>query len=200
MGPSGRLIKNGVLILLFLLVYNMEGWKTPFRWLILGLTVMASSIGVFVASPPDNLTSYSDPEQNLQSELFDAVLDEEPLDSLRLREGKQIVCFFSTGCEVCQMAAHKLSLMQQFHGFPADRITYVFMGTEEGMAEFYVQSQSARYRDVLYADVARLLKAVNGNLPVIVLLEDGQVVNEYNYRNMNEAEIKAFCEGLPSPR
>ena len=198
--PKLSLVKNGVLILLFLLIYKMEGWKTPFRWLIHGLAVMASSIGVFVASPPDNLTSYSDPEQNLQKELFKEMLDDAPLDALNLRVGKQVICFFSTSCEVCQMAAHKLSLMQQFHGFPADRITYVFMGTEEGIAEFYVQSQSARYRDVLYADVARLLKAVNGNLPVIVLLEDGQVVHEYNYRNMNEAEIKAFCEGLPSPR
>ncbi len=194
--PKQSLIKNGVLMLLFLLIYRMESWKTPFRWLILCLIIMASTIGVFVASPPDNLTSNFDPEQNLQTELFDAMLDDAPLNSLHLREGKQVVCVFSTGCDYCQMAARKLSLMQQFYGFPADRITYIFMGNEEGMAKFYDQSESVPYRGVLYPDVVRLLKAINGKFPVIVLLDNGQVVREYGFRNMDEAEIMAFFNAL----
>ena len=190
--PNQSLVKNGVLMLLFLPIYRMESWKTPFRWLILCLTVMVSTIAVFVISPPDNLTSNADPEQNLQLELFNEMLDDAPLDALNLREGKQVICFFSTSCEVCQLAAHKLSLMQQFYDFPKESITYLFMGNEEGIASFYEQSESAWYRDVLYPDVARLLKAVNGNFPVIVFLEDGEVVHEYGFRNMNEAEIQAF--------
>ncbi len=190
--PKQSLIKNGVLMLLFLLIYRMESWKTPFRWLIFFLIIMASTIGVFVASPPDNLTSNFDSEQNLQTELFDAMLDDAPLDSLHLREGKQVVCVFSTGCDYCQMAARKLSLMQQFYGFPADRITYVFMGNEESMAKFYDQSESVPYRGVLYPDVVRLLKAINGKFPVIVLLDNGQVDREYGYRNMKEEEIREF--------
>lgn len=190
--PKQSLVKNEVLMLLFLPIYRMESWKTPFRWLILCLTVMASTIAVFVISPPDNLTSNADPEQNLQLELFNEMLDDAPLDALNLREGKQVICFFSTSCDYCQMAAHKLSLMQQFYDFPKENITYLFMGNEEGIAKFYEESGSAQYRDVLYSDVARLLKAINGNFPVIVFLEDGEVVHEYGFRNMNEAEIQAF--------
>ena len=190
--PKQSLVKNGVLMLLFLPIYRMESWKTPFRWLILCITVMVSTIAVFVISPPDNLTSNADPVQNLQLELFNEMLDDAPLDALNLREGKQVICFFSTSCEYCQMAAHKLSLMQQFYGFPKENITYLFMGNEESIAKFYEESGSAQYRDVLYSDVARLLKAINGNFPVIVFLEDGEVVHEYSFRNMNEAEIQAF--------
>lgn len=190
--PKQSLVKNGVLMLLFLPIYRMESWKTPFRWLILCITVMVSTIAVFVISPPDNLTSNADPEQNLQLELFNEMLDDAPLDALNLREGKQVVCFFSTSCDYCQMAAHKLSLMQQFYGFPKENITYLFMGNEESIAKFYEESGSAQYRDVLYPDVARMLKAINGNFPVVVLLEDGEVVHEYGFRNMNEAEIQAF--------
>ena len=190
--PKQSLVKNGVLMLLFLPIYRMESWKTPFRWLILCITVMVSTIAVFVISPPDNLTSNADPEQNLQLELFNEMLDDAPLDALNLREGKQVVCFFSTSCDYCQMAAHKLSLMQQFYGFPKENITYLFMGNEESIAKFYEESGSAQYRDVLYPDVARMLKAINGNFPVIVFLEDGEVVHEYGFRNMNEAEIQAF--------
>ena len=190
--PKQSLVKNGVLMLLFLPIYRMESWKTPFRWLILCLTVMASTIAVFVISPPDNLTSNADPEQNLQLELFNEMLDDAPLDALNLREGKQVICFFSASCDYCQMAAHKLSLMQQFYGFPKENITYLFMGNEESIDGFYEQSGSVQYRDVLYPDVARLLKAINGNFPVVVLLEDGEVVFEYGFRNMDEDEIKTF--------
>ena len=190
--PKMSLLKNGVLILLFLLIYKVEGWKTPFRWLILCLAVMASTIGVFVASPPDNFTPAYAPEHNLQKALFDEILDDAPLDRLPLKEGKQVVGIFSTSCEYCQLAAHKLSLMQQFYGFPKEKITYLFMGNEEGISNFYEQSESARYRDVLYPDVVRLLKAINGNFPTLVFMEDGEVVHEYGFRNMNEAEIKAF--------
>lgn len=190
--PKQSLVKNGVLLVLFLLVYKMDSWRTPFRWLILIIAIMASSIGVFVASPPDNLAN-SDPAHNLQIELFEEMLDEAPLDSLHLDEGKQIVCFFSAGCEYCQTAARKLSLMQQFHGFPRERVTYLFMGGEAEVSRFYELSESERYREVIYPD-SRMLKAVSGNLPTIVLMENGEVVKECGLRDMQEDEIKAFFE------
>ena len=190
--PKQSLIKNGVLLVLFLLVYKMDSWRTPFRWLILIIAIMASSIGVFVASPPDNMAN-TDPAHNLQIELFEEMLDEALLDSLHLDEGKQIVCFFSAGCEYCQTAARKLSLMQQFHGFPRERVTYLFMGGEAEVSRFYELSESERYREVIYPD-SRMLKAVSGNLPTIVLMENGEVVKECGLRDMQEDEIKAFFE------
>ena len=192
--PKQSLLKNVVLLALFLLVYRAKEWKTPFRWLIFCLALMASTIGVFVASPPDNLTANYRPEHNLQTELFDAALQEAPLKDLHLDEGKQVICFFSTSCDYCQMAAQKFSLMQKFYGYPAENITYIFMGSEEGIEKFYEQSESARYRNVLYEDVRNLLKITNGNFPLIVLLNNGEVVYEYGFRNIREGEIRGFFE------
>ena len=192
--PTQSLLKNGVLMVLFLLIYRMKEWKTPFRWLILFLAVMASTIAVFVVSPPDNYTQNYNSDQNLQVELFDEALNEAPLDALNLREGKKVICFFSTSCEYCQMAAQKLSLMQQFYGFPPENIFFVFMGTEKGVAEFYEKSESVAYSYLLYDDVVKLLKISNGNFPTIVFMDNGEVVHEYGFRNMREEEIKAFLK------
>ena len=123
--PKQSLVKNGVLALLFLPLYWMGEWETRYRWLIFGAVVVVSTVAVFLISPPDNYTPSYTAEHNLQVELFDEILDDAPLDSLNLRAGKQVVCFFSTGCEFCQMAAHKLSLMQQYYDFPADRMPAV---------------------------------------------------------------------------
>lgn len=185
------LIKNAVLLVLFFFIYNMEEWETPFRWLLLSLSIIVSTSGVFLISPPDNYSDYSS-EHHLQVELFNEMLDEPPLDKLNLREGKQIVCFFSSGCEYCQLAARKISLMQRFNRFHAGRITYVFMGSREGIAKFYKESESDRYRTLLFKDMSSLMKVVNGDFPVVVLLQDGEVVREYGFRNMDEDEIKEF--------
>ncbi len=90
------------------------------------------------------------------------------------------------------MAAQKLSLMQQYYGFPAENVTYIFMGSEEGIVSFYEKSQSAKYRDVLCDNVLEMIKVINGQFPTIVFLEDGEVVHEYGFRDMKESEVKAF--------
>lgn len=190
--PWQSIVKNVVLLALFLLVSKAKEWRFRGQWLALAGVTLACAISVFAISPPDNFIKSDSSKNSLQKPYFEQALNAAPLDSLGLAEGKQVVCFFSTGCEFCQMAAHKLSLMQQFYGFPPKRITYVFMGSEEGIERFYEQSESARYRNVLYEDVRNLLIITNGNFPVIVFMEDGEVVHEYGFRDMNETEIKAF--------
>ena len=193
--PGQSLLKNLVLLAFFALVYKVEGWHFKGQWLVLVSVAVAASVAVFAVSPPDNFTPSYNPEQNLQEAYFDEALQDPPWDSLKLTEGRQVVCFFSTGCEYCQMAAHKLSLMQQFYGFPPENITYIFMGSEEGKERFFEKSESATYRSVLCEDVVKLLKITDGNFPVLVFMEDGKVVHEYGFRSMNEAKIKAFFAG-----
>lgn len=192
--PWQSIIKNVVLMTLFALIYKMKGRRFRNDWLVLAGTVVVSTAAVFIVSPPDNFTSAYKPQQNLNVDLFDEAMQQPPLDELNLNDGKKVVCFFSTACDYCQMSAHKLSLMQQFYGFPAENICYIFMGSEEGKARFYELSQSQTYQDVIYEDVVNLLKITNGVFPVILLLEDGEVVGEYEFRSMREKEIQAFMK------
>ena len=192
--PWQSIIKNVVLMVLFALVYKVKGIRFRNDWLFLAGAIVMSTAAVFAVSPPDNFTSAYKPQQNLNVELFDEAMQQPPLDELHLDDGKKVVCFFSTACEYCQKAAHKLSLMQQFNGFPAENICYVFMGSEEGKARFYELSQSQTYQDVIYKDVVNLLKITSGVFPVILLLEDGEVVGEYEFRSMREKEIQAFMK------
>ncbi len=192
--PWQSIIKNMVLMALFALVYKVKGIRFRNDWFVLAGAIVVATAAVFAVSPPDNFTSAYKPQQNLNVELFDEVMQQPPLDELHLDDGKKVVCFFSTACDYCQMSAHKLSLMQQFNGFPAENICYVFMGSEEGKSRFYELSQSQIYQDVIYEDVVNLLKITSGVFPVILLLEDGEVVGEYEFRSMREKEIQAFMK------
>lgn len=192
--PKQSLIKNGVLIFIFLMIYNSEELETPLRWPFFFLNIMASTIAVFVISPPDNYTPNYNPEHVVQMELFEETLNQPPFVNMNLREGKKVLCFFSTSCEYCKMAARKLSLMQRFYGFPAKNITCVFVGTSLGVARFYKEVGSPAYRYILCDDIVKVLEIIDGNVPVIVFMENGEVVHEYGFRNMREDEIKAFFE------
>lgn len=192
--PWQSIIKNLVLMGLFALVYKVKGRSFKGQWVALVGVAIASTVGVFLVSPPDNYTPNYHSGKNLNEDLFSEMLSNPPMDSLRLWEGKQVVCLFSTSCKYCQVAAQKLSLMQQYYGFPPENVTYVFVGTEEGITQFYEQSESAVYHNVLYEDIVGLLKVINGSFPTIVFVDNGMVVHEYGLRSMKEEEIKAFFQ------
>ena len=190
--PWQSIIKNVVLLVLFALIYKVKGKRFKHDVLVLIVTALACGVAVFLISPPDNYTPSYDSSHDLNEELFKEASQDPPLNGFHLTEGKKVVAFFSSGCEYCKMSAHKLSLMQSYYGFPEDDILYVFMGTEEGVKRFYDESESNRYQYVIYEDVKRLLMMNNGVFPVIVMMENGEVVHEYGFRNMKESEIKSF--------
>ena len=190
--PWQSIIKNVILLALFALVYRVKGRR--FRMDVLALTgmVIACCVAVFVISPPDNYTPNYKASQDLNRELFEEALQQSPLDTLNLKKGKRVVALFSSSCEFCMLTARKLSLMQQFYGFPEKNILYVFMGSEESIRNFYQESQSAAYPYVNYEDVLNLLKINNGVFPLVVMMDNGVIVHEYGFRNMKEEEIKSF--------
>ena len=190
--PWQSIIKNVVLLTLFALIYRVEGRRIQYGVLALVGTAIVCSVTVFAVSPPDNYTTNYESSQDLRRDLFEEALQQPPLDTINLTEGKKVVALLSSSCDYCMMAAQKLSLMQHFYGFPEENITYVFMGSEEGVEQFFEASESTRYRYVIYEDVLQLLNINNGVFPLIVMMDDGTVIHEYGLRNMNEEEIKAF--------
>ena len=190
--PWQSIIKNVVLVALFALIYRLKGRRFKHDVLALAGIIVACCIVVFVISPPDNYTPNYKASQDLNRDLFEEALQQPPLDTIDLQEGKKVVALLSSSCEYCMMAAQKLSLMQQFYGFPKKDILFIFMGNEESVRDFYQESESTAYPYVIYEDVLYLLKINNGMFPLVVMMDNGTIVHEYGFRNMKEEEIKEF--------
>lgn len=192
--PTQTLLKNLVLLLLFVPLYNMKGWSFVGQWFALVGMALVCFAAVFLVSPPDALSYKSDSDQALHRSLFEEALDDAPLSEMRLDEGKKVVCLFSTNCHYCKMAARKFSLMQRYYGFPEQDVVYVFVGKEEDVRAFFNESESPAYPYVVYEDVRRLLQINDGKFPTVVLLEDGAVVHGYGLQDMDEEEMELFFE------
>lgn len=197
--PWQSIIKNVVLLALFALVRKVEERPLKYKWLALAAVTICCSVAVFTISPPDNFTPSYNSQQNLQRNLFIDALQNPPLDSYHLTEGKKVVGFFSSACEYCMMTAQKIDLMRQFYGFPEDDILYVFLGSEEGVLKFYQESESTQYPYIIYEDVKNLLEITNGVFPTVIFMDNGEIIHEYGFRDMKEAEVKAFFENTNEP-
>ena len=197
--PWQSIIKNVVLLALFALVRKVDEHPLKYKWLALAAVTIGCSVAVFAISPPDNFTPSYNSQQNLQRDLFQEVLQDSPLDSFQLMEGKKVVGFFSSACEYCMMTAQKIDLMRKFYGFPENDILYVFLGSEESVSKFYQESESTQYPYIIYEDVKRLLEITNGVFPTVIFMDNGEIIHEYGFRDMKEAEVKAFFENANEP-
>lgn len=194
--PWQSILKNVVLLALFAIIYRVKSRRFKHDVLTFAGIVTACCVAVFVISPPDNYTPNYKASQDLNRDLFEEALQLPPLDTIDLQKGKKVVALLSSSCEFCMMAAQKLSLMQQFYGFPEENILYVFMGNEESIRDFYQESESTAYPYVIYEDVLYLLKINNGVFPLVVMMDNGNIIHEYGFRNMKEEEIKEFFKPL----
>ncbi len=89
--------------------------------------------------------------------------------------------------------------MLQFYGFPEKDVLFVFAGVEEEVERFYQESESVFYPYTIYNDVQTLLKINDGVFPLVVLMDNGEIVGEYGYRNMKEEEMRTFFENTNEP-
>ncbi len=192
--PTQSLVKNGLLIVLFVLIYHVKDWQFKGRWVALVSVVLLCSLGVFAVNPPDNYTPSYDETSDFQSALFQEALVEPPLDSLGLTQGKKVVGIFSAGCDMCKMTAKKLSLMQSYYGFPEEDVVFVFMGTEDDVKRFYEESESIYYQYVIYDNLKRLFMINNGSFPLLVMMNNGVPVQVCGFRNMKEEDLKKFFQ------
>lgn len=197
--PWQSIIKNLVLLALFALIYNVTGRSFRYQWLALIIVTLGCSVTVFAISPPDNYTPSYQSSYDLNREFFEEALQQSPLDTLNLTEGQKVVGLFSSACEYCRMTAQKLDLMRQFYGFPKEDVIFIFMGNEEGISRFYQESEITTYPYIIYEDVVNLLKINNGVFPIVVLMDNGEIVGEYGFRNLKEKEVKAFFENTNEP-
>jgi hypothetical protein len=129
--PLESLIKNGVLIILLIIIRKLPA--TQFRYI--GIVSLLFSVGglvvPFIISPPDNwvqnrYAKYTE----FDAEILTQTLTEPVYEGKHLNEGKKLICYFSMGCEYCKLTAGKITGMSEKLSIDSN-IIYLFMGDEK---------------------------------------------------------------------
>lgn len=191
MSPLQSLIKNLVLAAVLAFIWNAG--ESPFRHRCTFLTVLSVivSVAVFAVSPPDAMFRFGRSSNDLSEDQFRPIAD-----SLSLSSGRRIVCFYSTGCEHCRHCASKMSGIIRRHNLPADSISVVFMQShvkqDSLIRDFYSDYGNGLQLSYSVLHPYVFLPVTNGSMPLVVLMEDGRVVKEYDYLTIDENEIRFY--------
>lgn len=185
LNPAQSLLKNvGMLALLI-----PGAGALPFRikrkplWLILSIVVPLTA--VLIISPPDNwrYESYGK-DRLINAEAFEEALETGILPA-SATQGSHFVCFYSLRCEFCKMSARKLMTLRE-RGDVEDLPIIAIIGRgEDTDTRPFFEETGFRPDEVHFIEPADFLRITNGAFPVILVMKDGAIVEQYNYRNLH---------------
>lgn len=117
-----------------------------------------------------------------------------PLADRHLTEGHKVVTFFSKSCQYCKRTSETLSMMQKRHDLPKDAFVTVFpVDTVNGLDRFYDSPYAVRFPLASVPSEA-FLRITYGNAPLVVLLDDGEIIETYGSGYISESKIVEFVK------
>lgn len=191
MNPVQSLLKNLILLILLIYAWNYQGKVIRHQPIVAIVSASLSAAAVFMVSPPDFYYRTRTESNDLSVDAFAPVAD-----SLGLSKGRRAVCFYSASCEHCMHCASKMAGIVMRNGLPADSLYVIFMQTHVNQdsvsVSFYAEHGEGLELPYSYLHPYDFLPLTDGAMPIVVLLEDGKPVKEYDYTTIDENELTSF--------
>lgn len=191
MSPAESLIKNALLLLLLMLVKNSSNFR--FRnenWAFAG-TVILSLLVPVILSPPDVFVQGSFDEARHDQEALMQAIDSGDIPPY-FTEGKNLIAFYSLSCKYCRMASTRIGTSVREAGIDNSLVHIVFWGDSTlAFKPFFEETFSPEF-EYAYLSTEPYLAITKGRMPLILLIEDGKVIHQMNYRNLDEGKIEEF--------
>lgn len=108
-------------------------------------------------------------------------------------KGKKVLPFYSVNCRFCRYSAERLSAFFKKEGLPLTDMNIVFWATKVDPTLFY-EITNSKTLDFTPVSTQPFMKIVDGRMPLILLIEDGEVKGKMRYGNLDETEILAFLK------
>ncbi|MBR1516938.1 MAG: DoxX family protein [Bacteroidales bacterium] len=189
--PAASLVKNAVLTVSLLLLLRLPLWRWRpcwWQWMAALLLLWATP---FVVSLPD-CWMFDAREEPFDHELLHTLAQPGgPLEEARLDEGRKAVALVSLGCPYCQKAMQKLRAIERRNDLP-DSLFVVVMPDDNAPAAAEGIPLLEGRRFVIGGRA--FVRLTYGARPIILLLDNGQPVASFHYRNIDEHEISRFLK------
>ncbi len=194
LSDSQTLIKNVVLLLLSIALFFDKGWKIKYAKYILIASFVAPLATTFIIRPPDVIVhAIYGKEIELNMESFDMLVNMDKVQDMKVSEGKKVLCLYSTTCKHCKRTAIKLDIIIKRHKLDKNNFAVLFWGKEENIDVFYKET-GVQLLSTNKVPPLLFLSATKGRQPIIVLMDNGKIVDLYKSTNVNEQKIVEFLK------
>jgi hypothetical protein len=197
MTPLQALIKNAIMLFVFLLLYKFHrGWELKrgkkYFLVITAITVFALP---FILNPVE--LDYSAAYLNRPEDQFKLELDslyssaKLPAPPHSLSKGKHIIAFMSLTCKHCRIAANKMRVIHERN--PEIPFYFVLNGEDKYLKPFYENTHTENIPHTILLGKNFVFLA-GTSLPTIFLVNNSMVEHDINYMDMDQTEIENWLK------
>ncbi|MCQ2225773.1 MAG: hypothetical protein MJZ14_08655 [Paludibacteraceae bacterium] len=187
LNPLPSLGKNILMIAMLAVAWPAKDWLPKFSKYILPALFLWSVVFGFVLKLPYGFGT--EKVVKFAPAKYEAFVGEHPALN---RPGKQVVAFFSTYCKHCKAAMKRLQVALHRNDFPSDQVSWFVMGTDVSYQKFMEEtSLEERSHELLPGKI--LFGVTDGSVPLILLVEDGEVKGKLSNATFKEELINDFC-------
>lgn len=188
MSHTASILKNIAILGAMSFIYRLKECNTKYAKLFLLTSIILGISLPFIISPPDSF--YQD--KYAKKSTYNLQKLDEYLTDNKINTDKKIICFLGASCRFCKLAAKKISTISEKTA-SAHLINYVFWGDSLNVENFFTETNTYKFK-YTQLDGGHFLRITDGKMPLIVLLNDGKVIHNYGYRDIDEKEIIQFIE------
>lgn len=185
LNPVQSIWKNVGMIVLLLLGAGIRPFSIRHKWLWFTLAAIVPLATVLIVSPPDNWRYGSYGVDNMFNEPAFREAVEEGILPHSVVEGSHVVCFYSLRCNFCKMSARKLMPLRERGDFSQAPIIAIFGRGEDTDTAPFIAETGFRSDETHFIEPSDFLRITNGSMPLILVIEDSEIVAKYNYRNLH---------------
>lgn len=156
------------------------------KLIVIGSLIIGFSVPVIVR-PPDILfvKNYSTKNYYYKPAVEKFISDN------KLQNRKVVICFFSTGCKYCKLAAKKMSVIAEK---TANNNIFLALWNTNNDSNKFIKDTKTTALETTDMDVASFLKLTNGTIPLIILYNNGVIEKSFRYKDIDEYQIINFLE------
>lgn len=185
LNPINSIIKNIIMIGVLCFAYGDRFSIKIKYWNAINIVLICVFMLLpLLLFPIGKLTNLFLGKSTVNIEMFEEFVSENKL------ENKKIICFYSTSCEYCLLADKKMALIYEKYGIEDSTTVNVFW--QGGNIEEFYKDDFSSNDDYIELDVIKFLSITNGQMPLIVLLNNNAEPKALAYQNISEKEILEY--------
>ena len=214
--PLHSIVKNLGIIGLMLLIRKAKEEKFKNRkWFTIGL-VGAAFIAILIIIPPNSFYNFIySGEKTLNTVEFNKTMSDSTYYTrivnlnydeqkkickfdvenvaLDLSNDKYLLAYIHSGCKYCKLGMKKINMMIENNEIDPEHVIMLIWGDDEHISEFILDTKCFNYEcRIMEAHLA--VGVTNGHFPTFVFYDSGEVVEVFDYNNINEKSIVEFFE------
>jgi len=108
----------------------------------------------------------------------------------KLTDKKIVICFLSNKCKYCQLAAKKISVIAK-KTESNEQFLYVLWDSNHNAQLFFDETKTIPLHSI-DLEMLRFLELTKGQMPLILLYNNGKIEQTFRYKDINEHEIINF--------